>query len=332
MKSWLVLSTFLVCAVACGAAGVAAADNPKSAEKSGAAAAKRPSRTLKIFPVQNARADTILGIVREVVGAKGTDSVERARFAVDEARNTIIVSGDLETLRTVEALILALDQQKGPAESEPQTKVFELRYIDPREAQLSLMQLGLKGVNSFPNSRTKSLIVNGQKEAVERIVKLIHILDVPPAPTPRPADVSIRVVWLVDKSLAIDDTAPVPGDLVSAFATLRKKIEIGELRTATQMIVNVNPADSSRFDVSGTARLKQSVNLRLSGSMTQNGTDENRLRLQFSATSETRQESQHPICSLDTTCSALVPGNPVIVGMTTVSSQPSVFVIELLPK
>jgi hypothetical protein len=332
MKGWPILSTLLVCALACGAAAVDAEENPKSGEKSSAAVAKAPNRALKIFPVQNAQAEIILGIVREVVGAKGTDSAERARFAVDAARNAIVVSGDRDTLRTVEALILALDQQRGPAVSEPQTKVFELRYITPREADVALMELGLKAVKSFPDSRTKSLIVSGQKEAVERIVKLIHILDAPPAPTPRPADVAIRVVWLVDKSLAIDDTAPVPGDLVSAFATLRKKIEIGELRTATQMIVNVNPADSSRFDVSGTAHLKQSFNLRLSGSMTQTVTDENRLRLQFSATSETRKESQHPICSLDTTCSALVPGNPVIVGMTTVDSQPSVFVIELLPK
>jgi hypothetical protein len=309
------LSKLLVCALACGAAAVDAEENPKSAEKSSAAVAKAPNRALKIFPVQNAQAEIILGIVREVVGAKGTDSAERARFAVDTARNAIVVSGDRDTLRTVEALILALDQQRGPAVSEPQT-----------------MELGLKAVKSFPDSRTKSLIVSGQKEAVERIVKLIHILDAPPAPTPRPADVAIRVVWLVDKSLAIDDTAPVPGDLASAFATLRKKMALGELRTATQMIVNVNPADSSRFDVSGTAHLKQSFNLRLSGSMTQNVTDENRLRLQFSATSETRKDSQHPICNLDTTCSALVPGNPVIVGMTTVDSQPSVFVIELLPK
>jgi hypothetical protein len=331
MKSWPILATFVVCALASGAAEVAGEENPQSGEKSSAAAVKAPDRALKIFPVQNARAETILGIVREVVGAKGADSAERARFAVDEARNALVVSADLATLRTVGALVVALDQQRGPAESEPQTKVFELRYINPGEVQVALMQLGLKGVNSFVESRTKSLIVNGRKDAVQRVNTLVHFLDAPPS-APRAADVSIRIVWLVDKSLAEENTAPVPSDLAPAFATLRKKMEIGELRTATQMIVNVNPVDSSQFDVSGTASLKQHYSLRLSGSMTQNGADENRLRLQFSATSETRKDSHYPICSLDTTCSALVPGHPVIVGMTTVNSLPSMFVIELLPK
>ena len=143
------------------------------------------------------------------------------------------------------------------------------------------------------------------------------------------ADVSVRVAWLVAKSQARRETAPVPGDLVPAVDSLRKKMQIGELATATQLVINVNPADSATFNLSGTADLKESFILRLTGALTQNEPNEYQFNLQFHVS---QQKGGQPICSLNTTCSSLVPGHPVIVGMTTVDSQPSLFIIELLPK
>jgi hypothetical protein len=298
----------------------------KSAVKPNAAEA-HPNYILQVIDLHYIRAEAALPIVRDIFVAKGSDSWMRPRFAVDEVKNRLIAWGDRETMREVLALILRLDQQGSSSPSEPQTKTFEFRYIEPNAAQKAVRELGLTGLTSVADSRTKSLIVNGRKDAVDRVAKLVHVLDVPP-PESRAADASIRVVWLVDKSLATDETPPLPSDLVDAVAGLRKKMGIGELRLATQMIANIASTGDSNFDLSGTA--VQNFHLEMIGTLTRNGA-ESRLNVDFSATRGDRN-GQRPMCSLNTTCSGLVPGRPVIVGMTTVNSQPSVLVIELLPK
>jgi hypothetical protein len=315
-----------------------AEEQAKSAEKPNAvkpntASANPPNFVLQVLNLHFLRAEAALPIVRDIFLAKGSDSWLRPRFAIDETNNRLIAWGDRETLREVLALIQRLDQQDGSSKSEPQTKVFEFRYIDPVYAHMAVQGLGLTGLHSVTDSRTKSLIVNGRRDAVDRVAKLVHVLDAPPV-APNPADVSIRVAWLVDKKMTalIDNTplAPeVPADLADSIAGLRKKIGIGELRMATQMIANVASNDGSTFNLSGTAL--QIYHLELSGSLLHSGA-ENRLNVVFSATLGNQQKGERPICSLDTTCSGLIPGRPMIVGMTTVNSWPSVLVIELLPK
>ena len=256
---------------------------------------------------------------------KGTDPHEQPRFAVDEQQNRLIASGDRETLLRIGALVRSLDEKEVVV---PQkiSMIFRLRYIVPSEAETGLRQLGIEGVRTMADVRTKSLIVNGSKEAVERVHKLLSSIDVAPA-AQRAGDVAVRIVWLVDKTLATENTPAVPGDLDSAIAALRTKMEIGELRTATQMMINVNPLESAPFTVSGTASLLRKAELELTGVMA--GAESNRLNLQFSATEE---QGGKPVCRLNTTTGSLVPGNPIIVGMTTVDSHPSLVVIELLPK
>jgi hypothetical protein len=197
-----------------------------------------------------------------------------------------------------------------------------------------LQALGfLTGLSSFADSRTDAIIVRGQKDTIERVAKLIRVLDDDTVPLKlRPAvDFAVRIVWLVDESMATDEIPPipdVPADLADTIAGVRKKIGIGELRMATQMIANVASTDDSTFNLSGTAL--QNFNLELTGSLSRSG-GENRVSVHFSAT-RGNQKGQRPICSVNTTCSGLAAGRPMIVGMTTVNSVPSVLVIELLPK
>jgi hypothetical protein len=68
--------------------------------------------------------------------------------------------------------------------------------------------------------------------------------------------------------------------------------------------------------------------------MSQKGPGDPQLRLQLSA--KTLPQADHEgklkeLCKLDTTCSGALQWQPMIVGMTTVGSQPSVFVIQFLP-
>ncbi len=322
-------STIVFCVLA-GVGAMAVADEAQKSKDNLLSPAPRPSgHILKIFSLKNMRATEALAIVRDVfrdlATPKGSDAGDRLRFAVDERQNCIIASGNEQTLRNVEALIQRLDEHEIVAM--PKISVnFELRYIDPDEAEAGVRQLGIDGVRTVVNRRTKALIANGTQGAIDRVRKLVVSLDVPPA-EPRGENVAVRVVWLVDKSLATESTPPVPGDLDSAIATLRKKMEIGELRTATQMMVNVDALESAQFEVSGTASLLRTANLQLTGSI--EGAKSNRLKLEFSASDS---QGGKTICRLNTTTGYLVPGNPVIVGMTTMDSHPSLVVIELLPK
>jgi type II/III secretion system protein len=328
MKSWPLRLAIVCWGIAVSTAALAAdQENAKPAVKSSAAGVEAHPLVLKIFRLQNMRAESALKIVGKLLQPNELAGGESVRFAVDEAGNSLIASGKPETLRTVEALIMRLDVRSGSGVSEPQTRIFEFRYVDPHEVQNAVRQLGLTGLTTFPHSPTKALIVNGRRDAIDRVDKLVRFLDAPP-PESRAADASIRVVWLVDKSLATDETPPLPSDLVDAVAGLRKKMGIGELRLATQMTANIASTGDSHFDLSGTA--VQKFHLEMIGTLTRNGA-ESRLNVDFSATRGDRN-GQRPMCSLNTTCSGLVPGRPVIVGMTTVNSQPSVLVIELLPK
>jgi type II secretory pathway component GspD/PulD (secretin) len=321
-----IVSAIMFCLLAGVCADRVTADEPsKATDKQPHAAGAAPDRLLKIFSMQNIRAQAALAIVRDVFAAKGTDLRELPRFAVDEQQNRLIASGDRQTLLRVEALIAKLDEKENVASTKVST-ILELRYIDPQEAETGIRQLGIEGVRTMAIARTKLLIVNGPKEAVERAKKLVFSLDRPPD-TPRADNISVRIVWLVDKSLATENTPPVPRDLDSTIAALRKKMEIGELRTATQMMINVNPLESAPFNVSGTASLVRKAHLQLTGVIA--GSESNRMNLQFSATEE---QGGKPVCRLNTTTGFLVPGNSVIVGMTTVDSHPSLVVIELLPK
>jgi type II secretory pathway component GspD/PulD (secretin) len=335
MKSWPLRLAIGFCVLAaCVAARAADQVSPKSAPKSTAAQVQAPERIIKIFLLQNRPAENALPIIRNLVRTKEGENSERARFAVDEARNSLIASGDLETLQTVEALIVQLDKKAQPRSLEPIWVEYKLHYVAPNEVVRALQELGLlTELSSFADSRTNSIIVRGQKDAIERAAKMIRVLDEDTGPpkAPRAADFVIRIVWLVDKSMTVDETPPVPdvpGDLADAIAGLRKKIGIGELRMAAQMIANVASSDDSTFNLSATAL--QNFNLELSGSLSRRGS-ENRLNVVFSATHD-NQKGQRPVCSLNTTCSDLVAGRPTIVGMTTVHSAPSVLVIELLPK
>jgi type II secretory pathway component GspD/PulD (secretin) len=320
------LSTIVFCVLAGVCASRVAADEPpKAVHKTITAAGAAPDRVLQIFSMQNIRADAALAIVRDVFVAKGIDPHEQPRFAVDEQQNRLIASGDRETLLHVGALVRKLDEHEIVATRKISVN-FDLRYIDPHDAEAGVRQLGIEGVRTVVNRRTKALIANGSQEAIDRVRKLVTSLDVPRS-EPRGENIAVRIVWLVDKSLATEKTPPVPGDLDAAISALRTKMEIGELRTATQMMVNVNPVESAPFTVSGTASLLRKAELQLTGVMA--GAESNRLNLQFSATEE---QGGKPVCRLNTTTGSLVPGNPVIVGMTTVDSHPSLIVIELLPK
>jgi Bacterial type II/III secretion system short domain len=300
----------------------------RSPDKPNLEAVTPPNFTLQVINLQHIRAEAALPIVRDIFVARGSNSWMRPRFAIDEVNNRLIAHGDPDTLRAVLALILKLDQQGNSGEDEPKTVVFELKNTNPEMAQKAVRELGLTGLTSVADPRTKTLIVNGLKNAVARAKTVVNVLDAPP-PASHASDILIRVAWLVAKGQAMPNAAAVPSDLAPAVDSLRKKLQIGELATASQMVINLDSNDANTFNSSGTANLNELYALQLSGNLTQSESHTYQIFVQFHVAQE---KGGRMVCGLNTTCSNLVPNHPVLVGMTTLNSLPSLFVIELLPK
>jgi hypothetical protein len=333
MKSCRILFLLILCVCAWAAAAVGQ-ESPKNPPLKEGAVQSNPfapagEHVLKIFRLQYIQASELQFTVQELLGKSKDDSRKVARFAVDTHNNSLIAVADQRTLQTVGALALALDKPPEPAEGpEPQLRVIKLRYANPLDVMRAMEQLSLKGVVAYADERTKTLFVRGGNDAIARLETLVDHLDVAaPTPKPRVPNFSLRIVWLVDKSLAGGEVAPVPNDWKSEIENLRKQVNFGELRMATQIVVTFTPVEGARFESTATAKLKQTSVLHAAGLFTQNSQGGSQLQLQLSAKAEGTQQE---ICKVNTTCSGALNWQPVIVGLTTANSQPCVFVIQFV--
>jgi hypothetical protein len=310
-------------------------NGPTKEEQSQAKAAAPNEPTITVFSLRYIQPDWALMMIQSMLGKKPDDAppnVRRVspRLAADNRMNRLIVFADQPTKRTIEALLLKLDQPEERAQNaKARLLSIHLKFADPKSVQAAMQQLSLASVESYADERTKTVIVKGPEEAMAEVATLVTKLDIaPPGERPRQG-VLLRIVWLVDKSLADAEAAPIPEEWKTPIERLRKQLGFGELRTATQIVVGLDPVNGAQFESTATAKLKQSWVLEASGRISQNVPGKRQLRLQLSAQPVgTKQE----LCKLDTTCSGALQWQPMIVGMTMVGSQPSVFVIQFLPE
>jgi hypothetical protein len=314
---------------------------PTEEEKARAQTAASDEPTLYMFPLHDVQAELALRMIQSVLVKKADDAPANAhqvapRFAVDTRMNRILAFVDRPTKNAIAALLLKLDQPVERDSAEPKLVALKLHFASPSEVRAAINQLSLNenGINSYADERTKTFFASGPEDGLARLKALVGKLDVAP-PTPRPREgVSLRIVWLVDKSLAGADAAAVPTEWSAPLERLRKQVGCGELRMAAQMVVGFDPVDGAQFESTALVKFQQPCVLEASGRMSQKGPGEPQLRLQLSA--KTLPQANHEgklkeLCKLDTTCSGALQWQPMIVGMTTVGSQPSVFVIQFLP-
>ena len=330
MKSGPILSLFVLCS-SLWLAPVFGQTKPE-APKPGAtpktaadAASPQNSMAFYFFQLHHIDARHILPAVEGILGGPSGKSTKGPRVAVDTLGNGLILRADEETKNAVKDLIAHLDKPEAP--SEPRLRMVHLNYANPNDVLKATEKLNIGGiVASYANERSKTLFVKATDEGVERVKSLVERLDVAaPAQRPEP-DVALRIVWLVDKSLAGPEAPPVPNEWSGKIERLRKQIGFGELRLATQVVVSFSPADGAIFESSATAKLKETYVLRVLGALTQK--EQGELHLDLTAKAEGAQKQ---ICGLSTTCSGALHGQPLILGMTTINSQPSVFVIQSVP-
>jgi hypothetical protein len=309
-------------------------NGPTKEDQSQARVAAPSEPTLYVFRLQYIQPDWALMTIQSMLGKTRDDAPPNVgrvspRLAVDNRMNRLIVFADTPTRQMIEALLLKLDQPEQQAQNaKPRLLSIHLNFADPSNVEAALHRLSLDSVECYADQRTKTLIVKGPEEAMAQVATLVKKLDIaPPGEQPREG-VLLRIVWLVDKTLTGPDAAPIPEDWKTPIEHLRKQLGFGELQMATQMVVSLDPVDGAQFESTASAKLKQGWVLQASGRMSQKVPGETQLRLQLSAQAEGAKDN---LCKLDTTCSGALQWQPMILGMTMVNSQPSVFVIQFLP-
>jgi hypothetical protein len=308
---------------------------PASGSKPNSLKQEAQKPAFKIFRLKNMSAENAHKIASDIFVLRKSDPTRATspRFAVENRTNSLLVVADDETCSIVEALLIALDSNDTKLAKQPTWRGFILRHATPEHVRAAISDLQIDST-VYADSRTNKIFVAGQAEDFEKIRKLIDEVDVPSTLRGiQRADVAIRLVWLVEKGLAPDDAAHVPEDLSVMIDALRKKVGLGELRTAAQSVVRGSLSDLAELNTdelksSGTAQLRRPATLEFSGHIMRDASRKHTLKLRVSARED--REPHKAICEISTTCSGVILEKPIILGMTSVDSQSSVFVIQLL--
>ena len=160
----------------CVATLVVAQDAPKTASKTS-------PLEMAIYYLQNAdvsqAAELVENLIPEEMRKRGPRLLPEPRI------NALYVQGDADFQAWVEAFLERYDKD---AESrrlvqvpEPTTQMMPLDNVDPSEALVVIESLGLVGkeVSAAVSPGKPLLIVRGQKEAVERVTRLLEQIDAP---------------------------------------------------------------------------------------------------------------------------------------------------------
>jgi len=281
---------------------------------------------IKIFSLRNAQAATASKIIAQIYDSHNPfPEADVPRIAVDERTNSLIAIGDRESLETVEAILIRLDEKPSP-QPEPNPKrfvSFQLKNMPVSKAAAAVAELGLDTDDARIAEDTASnrLLVLATQETMMRVEELIRTMDVNQV-SPPPRNFTIRVVWLVEKGDVLkDDTPLVPDDLQAPVAKLSEKFGLAEMRMVAQMTIN----GSEGGTYSSTCTSLIGYNFKFSGTL-----DEHAGRLEVTVSAYSLGSENSPVCELSTAIT-LRPGHPFILGTTPIlHSSSSVFVVELM--
>jgi type II secretory pathway component GspD/PulD (secretin) len=285
---------------------------------------------IKVFHLEHVAPEETLMVLQNVFAeGPSPSSPGRPSFAADHRSNSLIVRCDNDTLASIEALLKGLDVKANSTPAAMTFMAFKLKHASSNAVQSTISQ-SLPDFIVQADMRTNTVFVNGPRHGVASIEELVKLLDAPvPSDASSGDDVSIRLVWLVEKSLTNRDASLVPPDLVPVIEAFQKKVGFGELRTASQIIVQCTSDERNTFEASGTAQLDERFTIEFQGSLTRKESGRCALHVRASAQ---REGSGVASAQLRTNCASIALGQPVILGTTTIDSKASVFVVQILEK
>ncbi len=284
--------------------------------------------TLSVIPLRYAAAREVAAVIDETI---------LARITIDERTNALIVAGSKETLASVRQIVaqldVALEDPKGS--DEELVRVYQLAHAlanpqlastldslfdTTRSIRRGARMLSVKPVRIAYDGHTNQIIARGTTSAIAALSELIDAIDRAPAKARGPAELRVRLVWLVG-GLAGEHARKVPPDMGQVVKELGK-IGISDLRLAAQTIVRVTGNDvfKTRFVVS----VDQLWRMSFSGRAVSGPGGTRTIRVEIDG----EDEANIGDIRLETTITT-VSGHFVVLGVTPIQNLESVFVIQV---
>ncbi len=286
-------------------------------------------QTLAVIPLRYAAARQVADVIDETIPA---------RITIDERTNSLIVGGSQEALTAVRQIVaqldVAIEDPKGSDEelvrvyplahalANPQlASTLDSLFDKTRSVRRGGHMLSVKPVRIAYDGHTNQIIARGTTSAIAALNELIAAIDRAPAEARGPAELRVRLVWLVG-GLAGEHGSKIPPDMGQVVNELGK-IGIGDLRLAAQTIVRVSGNDvfKTRFVVN----VDQLWQMSFSGRAVSGPGGTRTIRVEIDG----EDEGNIGDIRLETTITT-VSGHFVVLGVTPIQDLESVFVIQVI--
>ena len=289
---------------------------------------------IKVFALQSGDAALVSRVVSDLVG-------NEVVISVDPRTNTLIATGSRDDLDIVEAILLRLDQTESHG---PLLQTYQLKNVAVDHVLKTLNDLKVEAKFAV-DAKQNRLMVHGTQAAHREIAELLKMLDLPEE-QPLRRRLQLRIVWLLDEKLAGENASDPAANLAGTLKVLEDKLEIKNLKTVAQMFISIDPdEDESIFDTSGTAQFSDGIQaeLKITGTIKGQKSDSSVIELQIGATKNDQRSRTDPraammggrssreqLASLMT--KVVAPDNhSIVLGVTSIQSASSVFVLQVLP-
>jgi hypothetical protein len=288
---------------------------------------------LRVFRLKNLAAVNIIETVQR--------AVPEVQFFEESESNVIIGYGETKYFATAEALIKSLEEARAQNQGDiEEIEVLPLKHLDVSTCQhiVNAFQKSFGGTVSIDPEGNR-LIVYGPVSTITNYMKLIKMLDdnAPPGSVriqPKPAQVSVRVVWLLG---GLDDpnASNPPEDLKKGALAELKSIGVPteSLRMLAQAVVN-NAGMGKPFSMSTSVLLEGRCELTVRGTLIRGPEGPPRLDLAVRAERGAKTADGSPkqrLCEFETEIAAAL-GHYVVLGTSPMEDYTSVFVVQVNQK
>jgi len=289
---------------------------------------------IKVFALRNLRAQDAQATVSALVN--------NAQISVDQRTNSLIAVGKEDDLKAIEAILMKLDEATQPANRE-QVTAINLEHISPQKAYEILINLGSRA-NIAVDEPHKRLLVSSDAQTLAGLLNTIKQVDLPEQKTLDHA-VLVRLIWLMeDKEQA---KAAEPGssdsDIERVARTVEKRLGLSHLKTVAQILVPVEPGAGRPFTARGTADLTEETiaNLEFEGVLAGGSAERPVMEFTVNATQRLNPatnfalppevfRAERELASLSSKVT-IPAGHSIVLGMTSIRSTASVFILQILP-
>jgi len=187
-------------------------------------ASRESKPTIEVIPLQHVNSESMSKLIEDIEEKFIGTRQGRVTVSPLVSPNALLLIGWGESLELMKQLILQLDQ---PTRDEATLAVIPLKHAAASEVQTQLQSFfkGKEGlapvVNSFADSRSNAIIVNGSPRDIAEIKKLLEQIDVP-----RNGMLQAARVFQIRHNLAADIAEALQDALATTTADRNKTLQL----------------------------------------------------------------------------------------------------------